>query len=132
RALRTPAFWVFTLATSLYGLIAAGLSLFNQSILAERGFERDVFLTVTALAPLVGLASNLGTGWLATRLSFGRLLAGAMLLLAGCQKRTGSYVPLFQQLAAASAVLAVAAWWVPLPKRAEEGAIRPSPVFEGR
>jgi MFS family permease len=81
-SLRTPAFWVFALATSLYGMIAAGLSLFNQSILAERGFDRSVFLTITAVTPLVGLGANLGTGWLSGRFSQGRLLAVAMALLA--------------------------------------------------
>ncbi len=83
QALRTPAFWVFAVATSFYGMIAAGISLFNQSILAERRFERDVFLTITALSPAIGLMSNLTTGWLATRWAMGRLLAGAMLLLGG-------------------------------------------------
>jgi hypothetical protein len=33
-ALLTPGFWVFALATSFYGLVAAGMSLFNQSLLA--------------------------------------------------------------------------------------------------
>jgi MFS family permease len=80
-ALRTPAFWLFALATSLYGLIAAGVSLFNQSILAERGFDREVFLTISMVSPLIGLASNLTTGWLATRWPMGRLMAVAMLLL---------------------------------------------------
>lgn len=82
QALLSPAFWVFALATSLYGLIAAGLSLFNQSILAERGFERSTFLTITAVMPLIGLASNVTTGLLAARCSMGKLLAAAMLLLA--------------------------------------------------
>jgi len=77
-ALSTPAFWVFGLATSFYGLVAAGLSLFNQSILAERGFERDVFLTITSLAPLVGLAANLLGGWLATRVPLGRVAAAGL------------------------------------------------------
>src|SRR2546427_9564237 len=36
-ALRTPAFWVFAIGTSLYGLVASGIGLFNESILAERG-----------------------------------------------------------------------------------------------
>lgn len=36
QALATPMFWVFALATSFYGMIAAGISLFNQSILEER------------------------------------------------------------------------------------------------
>ena len=37
-ALRSPAFWVFGIASSLYGLAASGIGLFNESILAERGF----------------------------------------------------------------------------------------------
>ncbi|MFO0849080.1 MAG: MFS transporter [Gemmataceae bacterium] len=81
-AVRTPVFWVFGVATSLYGLIAAGVSLFNQSILAERNFDRSVFLTVTTLAPMIGLAANLATGWLATRIAMGRLLAVAMVVMA--------------------------------------------------
>ncbi|MFO0865030.1 MAG: MFS transporter [Gemmataceae bacterium] len=80
--LRTPAFWVYAGATSLYGLIAAGVSLFNQSILADRGFDRDVFLTVTAATPLIGLAANLATGYLATRIATGKLMALAMTVLA--------------------------------------------------
>src|SRR5438874_1082057 len=43
-ALRTPAFWVFALATSFYGLVSSALTLFNESLLAERGFDRDVYL----------------------------------------------------------------------------------------
>jgi hypothetical protein len=78
RAMLTPAFWAFGLATSFYGLVASGLSLFNQSILAERNFGRDVFLTITVLAPVVGLAANLATGFLATRVRLGTLAAVAM------------------------------------------------------
>ena len=82
QALRTPVFWVFSMAISFYGLIAAGTSLFNQSILQERGFDRSVFLTITTVMPLIGLVSNLATGWLATRWRMGRLLAVSMLMLA--------------------------------------------------
>ncbi|HEY1192206.1 MAG TPA: MFS transporter, partial [Gemmata sp.] len=82
-ALRAPAFWVFGLATSFYGLVAAGTSLFNQSLLEERGFDRDVFLTITTLAPVIGLGANLVTGWLALRVRLGGVLAGSMLLQAG-------------------------------------------------
>jgi len=82
-ALATPAFWVFGIATSFYGMVAAGMSLFNQSLLAERGFDRDVFLTITTATPLVGLAANLAAGWLATRLRLGVLLAASLLILCG-------------------------------------------------
>jgi MFS family permease len=82
QALRSPTFWVFAVATSLYGMIAAGVSLFNQAILEERHFDRGVFLTITAIGPLIGLASNLATGWLTTWFPMHRLLCGAMLVLA--------------------------------------------------
>jgi MFS family permease len=81
-ALRTPAFWVFAVATSFYGMVAAGVSLFNQSLLAERGFDRGVFLTVTTATPLIGLAANLAAGWLATKVRLGVLLAGGLLVQA--------------------------------------------------
>ncbi|MCY2943401.1 MAG: MFS transporter [Planctomycetota bacterium] len=79
-ALRTPGFWVFGLATSFYGMVAAGMSLFNQSLLAERGFDRGVFLTITTVTPLIGLAANLLAGWLATRIRLGVLLAAGLLI----------------------------------------------------
>jgi MFS family permease len=82
-ALATPGFWVFALATSFYGLVAAGTSLFGQSLLAERGFDRNVFFNVTTVSPLIGLVANLAAGWLATKVRLGVLLAASLLLLAG-------------------------------------------------
>jgi MFS family permease len=82
QALRTPAFWVFALASSVYGLIASGIGLFNESILAERGFAADIYhrsLVITALTSLVG---NFLGGWLASKWSMSGLLAMAMGLLA--------------------------------------------------
>lgn len=81
-ALLTPVFWVFGLATSFYGMVAAGTSLFNQSLLAERGFDREVFMTITVAAPLIGLAANLCAGWLATKVRLGVLLAASLLIQA--------------------------------------------------
>jgi MFS family permease len=80
-SLRTPGFWVFALATSFYGLVAAGMSLFNQSLLAERNFNRSVFLTITTVTPLIGLAANLLAGFLATRIRLGVVLAAGLLIL---------------------------------------------------
>lgn len=82
-ALATPAFWAFGIATAFYGLVASGVSLFNQSLLAERGFDRSVFLTTTAMAPLVGLTANLGGGWLAGLVSPGRIAGAGLALQAG-------------------------------------------------
>jgi MFS family permease len=78
RALRSPAFWTFSLAISFFGMVSSGTALFNESILAERGFPKMVFLTVTLLGIPIGLASNLLGGWLATRWPLPRLLAVAM------------------------------------------------------
>lgn len=83
RALLTPAFWVFASGTALYGLVASGIGLFNESILAERGFGADAYyrsLVVTAMAALIG---NFGAGWLALRVEPARLLAASLLILAG-------------------------------------------------
>jgi MFS family permease len=82
QALRCPGFWTFTLATSFYGLVVAGTSLFNESILKERDFDKAVFVTVTQLGVPIGLASNLFAGWLATRWPLPRLMALATGLFA--------------------------------------------------
>jgi len=81
-ALRSPAFWIFGGATALFGLVTSGLGLFNEAVLAERGFDRHtyhVFLSVTAL---VGLAGQLCSGWLTLRWPMQRLLGIAMFLYA--------------------------------------------------
>jgi MFS family permease len=82
-ALRTPAFWVFAAGTALYGLVASGIGLFNESILAQQGFSAQTYyqtLVVTALTALVG---NFVGGWLATRVQPGRLMAISLFVLTG-------------------------------------------------
>ncbi len=83
QALRSPAFWAFALGTSFYGSVTSGTSLFNESILAERGFSKEIFLNVTLVGIPFGLVANLLGGWLATKVALGKLFAGALLLLAG-------------------------------------------------
>lgn len=81
-ALATPAFWTFSVGAALYGLVASGIGLFNESILAERGFGPDVYyqtLIVTALTALIG---NFGGGWLSTRMTLPHLLAISLFVLA--------------------------------------------------
>jgi hypothetical protein len=80
KALRSPCFWMFSLTISFYGLVVAGTSLFNESILAERGFGKDVFATVMWIGIPFGLAANLLVGWLATRYPLARLMALASAL----------------------------------------------------
>ncbi len=82
QALRTPAFWVFALASSVYNLVASGVGLFNESILAERGFPADIYHRSLVVCALTSLVGNFLGGWLASRWSVNRLMALAMVLLA--------------------------------------------------
>jgi MFS family permease len=81
-ALLTPAFWVFALSSSIYGLIASGIALFNESILAERGFDASVYHRTLVITALTALAGNFLGGWLAEKWRMNRLMALAMAMLA--------------------------------------------------
>jgi len=81
-ALRTPAFWVFALASSTYNLVASGIGLFNESILAERGFAAGTYYRSLVTVALLSLVGNFLGGWLSSRWPVNRLMALAMALLA--------------------------------------------------
>jgi MFS family permease len=82
-ALKSPLFWAFTTATSFFNLTWSAITLFNESILNERGFDKQTFLLVMGVLVISGLPANLICGWLAQRWPMGRLLAFGMVLLAG-------------------------------------------------
>jgi cyanate permease len=73
---------VFGGATSLFGLVSSGLGLFNQAVLAERGFDQQTYLRFVSVTFIVALVGQLGCGWLSLRWSMQRLLGIAMLLYA--------------------------------------------------
>jgi MFS family permease len=81
-ALGTPAFWVFAGATSLFGLVSSGLGLFNEAVLAERGFDQQTYHTFLAASALIALVGQFGCGWLTLRWSMQRLLGVAMFIYA--------------------------------------------------
>jgi MFS family permease len=80
-ALRSPAFWVFALASAVYGLVASGIGLFNESILAERGFTPDIYYTALAVTAITGLAGNFVAGAIADRGSLRQILIVALSIL---------------------------------------------------
>jgi MFS family permease len=82
-ALLTPAFWIFAIGTSLYGLVASGIGLFNESILAEHGFDANIYYQTLVVTALTALAGNFLGGWLATRVPLGRLMAISLFILTG-------------------------------------------------
>lgn len=81
-ALRTPAFWVFGGATSLFGLVSSGLGLFNEAVLAERGFDQQTYVRFLAGTSIIALVGQLTCGWLTLRWSMQRLLGLAMFIYA--------------------------------------------------
>ncbi len=83
QALLTPGFWVFGIAGAVYGLIASGIALFNESILAERGFGASTYHRSLVIVALTSLVGNFLGGWLISRGRMNRLLAVSMILLAG-------------------------------------------------
>jgi MFS family permease len=82
QALRTPCFWTFAIAISLFGLITSGFSLFQQAIFEAQGLDRSVYGNVLKMGLAVGLVTNLLAGALAYYVPLQRLLFGAMVLLA--------------------------------------------------
>lgn len=83
QALSTSSFWVFGIASALYGLIASGIALFNESILAERGFGPSTYHRSLVIVSLAALVGNFLGGWLTSKWRMNRLLAMTMCLLAG-------------------------------------------------
>lgn len=82
-ALRTPAFWLFATGTALYGLVASGIGLFNESVLAERGFGAGVYYQTLVVTAITALAGNGLGGWLAGRVALLTLLSLSLGVLAG-------------------------------------------------
>jgi MFS family permease len=80
-ALRSPAFWVVALASSMYGLIASGIGLFNESILTQRGFAPEVYYNALAVTAITGLAGNFAAGAFADRGSLRTVLLAALGIL---------------------------------------------------
>jgi MFS family permease len=82
-AISTPSFWVFGISSAIYGLIASGIALFNESILAERHFDASTYYRSLVIVALTSLVGNFLGGWIASRWKMNRLLSLAMVLLAG-------------------------------------------------
>jgi MFS family permease len=80
-ALRSPAFWVFAVASAMYGLIASGIGLFNESILTERGFPPAIYYRALAVTAITALAGNFAAGAYAARRSLRPVLVCALAIL---------------------------------------------------
>ncbi|MEZ6151358.1 MAG: MFS transporter [Pirellulaceae bacterium] len=80
QALRTPAFWTFSLTISAWGMIYAGVALFNEDIFRERGFERSLYFNVLAEVTIVAICAKFFFGWLVNYVPLNRLLAACLVV----------------------------------------------------
>jgi MFS family permease len=83
QALATPAFWAFSLTISLWGMIYAGVALFNEDIFRERGFSRQLYFDVLTVVTVVALVSKLAFGWLTRYVPLPKLLGVCLLVTSG-------------------------------------------------
>lgn len=111
QALATPAFWVFGLSSAVYGLIASGIALFNESILAERGFDANVYYRSLVVVAMTSLVGNFLGGWLASKWRMNRLLTLSMALLA-CSLLALPHVRTETHVAAYAVVMGLAGGFV--------------------
>jgi MFS family permease len=81
QALSTLAFWVFAVGAALYGLVASGIGLFNESILAERGLGATIYYQTLVVTAMTGLLGNFAGGWLARFVPLNRLMAISLTVL---------------------------------------------------
>jgi len=81
KALRTSIFWIFALSIAFFGLVNSGVSLYNENILSERGFDTQMYYFLMVLPLPFALASNLAIGYLARRVKITYLLAVSLFLM---------------------------------------------------
>ncbi|MGE0608230.1 MAG: nitrate/nitrite transporter [Pirellulales bacterium] len=82
QALLSPCFWTYAVCSSFFLLVSSAVSLFNQAILAERGFSAETYHQTLSIGFLMGMACNLVGGGLARLVSLRPLLATSMAIMA--------------------------------------------------
>lgn len=88
QCLRQPLFWIYSCGIALFAGVQSGIGLFNEALLAERGFDRETyhhFLAGTAIISLVGQGLGGGTRWLPLRHWLGLALIAQGLALSAFQ-----------------------------------------------
>jgi predicted MFS family arabinose efflux permease len=92
-------------------LIASGIALFNESILAERRFAASTYHRSLVIVALTSLVGNFLGGWIASKWKMNRLLALAMVLLA-CSLAALPHVSTQTHVAIYAAVMGLAGGFV--------------------
>ena len=84
QALRTGAFWLFAGSGAAFNLVSSGLGLFNEAVLAERGFNQKMFHWFLAVSTLMALGGQFLSGWLTRQWRYQTLVCLALALYAAC------------------------------------------------
>jgi len=82
QALRTGAFWLFAGAAAVFNLASSGIGLFNEAVLAERGFDQRSFHLFLAVSTLMSLGGQFLCGWLTRRHRYQSLVFAALAVYA--------------------------------------------------
>jgi MFS family permease len=106
QAICTVAFWVFALSISFFGFISAGIGLYNEDILSERGFDAEMYHFLLLLPIPFGLMSNLGVGLLTRYIPIKYVLA-LSLFFTGLVKFLFPFIETPAQVYAYTIVLAI-------------------------
>jgi Major Facilitator Superfamily len=82
-ALRTPAFWAYTLSATLLNLVISAITLDNEALLVEHGLDGpQANRLILGVLMVSGLPANVVAGWLARSQPMGKLLAVGVATLA--------------------------------------------------
>ncbi|HEY1081317.1 MAG TPA: MFS transporter [Prosthecobacter sp.] len=83
QCLRIPAFWAYTAGIAAFAAVTSGVSLFNEAVLAERGFDRQTYQQFQGASFMIALLGQIVCGAGMRWLSIRYWLGGALLLQAG-------------------------------------------------
>jgi MFS family permease len=82
-AMRTPAFWIYTLAATLFNFTFSALTLDSEALLTEHDLDGGrINGLILGVLMVSGLPANVLTGWLARHRPLGKLLAAGVAILA--------------------------------------------------
>jgi MFS family permease len=78
QCMRQPAFWAYGLGIAMFAAISSGVGLFNEVLLAERGFDQETFHHFLAASFVIALAGQMvcgiGMRWISIRFWLGGAL----------------------------------------------------------
>jgi hypothetical protein len=106
-SLRQPVFYIYSGGIALFAAVQAGIGLFNEALLAERGFDRQTyhhFLAGTAIISLIGQGLGGSTRWLPLR-----CWLGLALILQGAGLASFQFISSQAHLWALAAVMGISA-----------------------